>query len=80
MRLGLGTFNTADEATRAHDVATLRLNRPRRDKNFPEVMTREWTQWLTPPPRVVIEEDRCQNQRRERRLGIAKMDELVMTA
>ncbi|KAE8767897.1 Ethylene-responsive transcription factor CRF1 [Hordeum vulgare] len=41
-------------------------------------MTREWAQRLTPPPRVVTEKDLCRNRRRERRLGIAEMDEHAM--
>ncbi|KAE8780553.1 hypothetical protein D1007_46347 [Hordeum vulgare] len=42
MRLGLGTFDTVEDATRAYDGTTWRLNRPRRKMNFPEVMTQEW--------------------------------------
>ncbi|KAE8807428.1 putative AP2 protein [Hordeum vulgare] len=71
MRLGLGTFVTAHEVVRAY-------NRPRREMNFPKVMTLEWAQNLTPRPRVVTEEDRCRDQRRERRLSIAEMDEHAM--
>ncbi|KAI4986855.1 hypothetical protein ZWY2020_019485 [Hordeum vulgare] len=48
--------------------------------NFLELMTREWAQRLAPPRRVVTEEDHRQNRRRERHLGIAEMDEHVMTA
>ncbi|KAI5012436.1 hypothetical protein ZWY2020_024570 [Hordeum vulgare] len=78
MRLGLGTFDTADDAARAYDAAVWHLNRPRREMNFPEVMTREWAQNLAPPLRVVTKEDRCRNRRRERLLGIAEMDEHAM--
>ncbi|KAI5018338.1 hypothetical protein ZWY2020_043226 [Hordeum vulgare] len=78
MRLGLGTFNTADEAARAYHAALWRLSRSHTDMNFPEVITREWAQRLAPPPWVVTEEDRHQNQRRERCLGIAEMDEHAM--
>ncbi|KAE8794756.1 Ethylene-responsive transcription factor CRF1 [Hordeum vulgare] len=36
MRLGLDTFDAADDAARAYDAAAWRLNRPRREMNFPE--------------------------------------------
>uniref|UniRef100_A0A8I6YCA9 AP2/ERF domain-containing protein n=1 Tax=Hordeum vulgare subsp. vulgare TaxID=112509 RepID=A0A8I6YCA9_HORVV len=49
MRLGLGTFDTDGEPARAYDAVAWRLNRPRRDMNFLEVMTWEWTQRLAPP-------------------------------
>ncbi|KAE8818814.1 Ethylene-responsive transcription factor CRF1 [Hordeum vulgare] len=78
MRLGLSTFGTAQEAADACNWAAWYFNRPRRDMNFPEVMTREWAQRLAPPPRVVTEEDLRQNRRRERRLGITEMDEHAM--
>ncbi|XP_044958287.1 ethylene-responsive transcription factor ERF010-like [Hordeum vulgare subsp. vulgare] len=78
MRLGLGTFDIVDEAACAYDTAAWRLNRPRREMNFPKVMTLESAQNVAARPRVVTEEDRRRNQRRERRLSIAEMDELVM--
>ena len=49
MRLSLGTFDTAHEATLTYDAATWRLRRPRRDMNFPEVPTRELAWELAPP-------------------------------
>ncbi|KAE8772393.1 hypothetical protein D1007_55602 [Hordeum vulgare] len=64
MRLGLGTFDTADQAARAYGTTAWRLQRPRREMNFLEVMTLEWAQRLWPPPRVVTEEDHRQNRRR----------------
>ncbi|KAE8815830.1 Ethylene-responsive transcription factor CRF1 [Hordeum vulgare] len=78
MRLVLSTFDTADESAHAYDEAVWHL--PRREMNSPEVMTLEWVQRLTPPPRVVTKEDHRQNQRWERRLGITKMDEHAMAA
>ncbi|KAE8793093.1 Ethylene-responsive transcription factor CRF1 [Hordeum vulgare] len=78
-RLGLGMFDTADDAAHAYDAAAWRLNRPRREMNFSEVMTLKWAHNLAPRPRVVTEEDRRRNQTRERLLSIAEMDEHVMT-
>ncbi|KAE8777703.1 Ethylene-responsive transcription factor CRF1 [Hordeum vulgare] len=78
MRLGLNTFNTTDEAACAYAAAAWCLNRPHRDMNFPEVMTRELPQRLAPPLQVVTEEDRRKNLRREHHLGIAEMDEHAM--
>ncbi|KAE8767648.1 Ethylene-responsive transcription factor CRF1 [Hordeum vulgare] len=75
MRLGLDTFDTVEEAARAFDVAAWRLNRPRREMNFPEVMTMELAQKLAPHPRVITDEDRRRNRRRER-----QMDEHAMEA
>ncbi|XP_044968889.1 ethylene-responsive transcription factor 3-like [Hordeum vulgare subsp. vulgare] len=80
MRLGLGMFDTIEEAVRAFDAAAWRLNRPRREMNFPEVMTMELAENLAPHPRVVTDEDRRRNRRRERRLIIAEMDEHAMEA
>ncbi|KAE8794460.1 Ethylene-responsive transcription factor CRF1 [Hordeum vulgare] len=73
MCLGLGTFNTVERPR-----CMWCLNRPRRDVIFPKVMTRELAQQLAPPPRIVTEEDRRQNRRWERHVGIAEMDEHVM--
>ncbi|KAE8779451.1 Ethylene-responsive transcription factor CRF1 [Hordeum vulgare] len=80
MRLSLGTFDTVEEAARAFDATAWRLNRPRREMNFPEVMTMELAQNLAPRSRVVTDEDHRQNRRRERRLSIAEMDEHAMEA
>ncbi|KAE8781036.1 Ethylene-responsive transcription factor CRF1 [Hordeum vulgare] len=80
MRLGLGTFDTTVEAARVYEAVAWRLNRPHRDMNFPKVMARQRAQRLAPPPRVITEEDRRENWRRECHLSIAEMDEHAMTA
>ncbi|KAE8776320.1 hypothetical protein D1007_51080 [Hordeum vulgare] len=66
---------TVDGAAGVYDAAVWRLNRPSRMKNPPEVMTQEWARNFTPCVRVVTEEVRRRNRRRERRLGIVGMDE-----
>ncbi|XP_020163841.1 ethylene-responsive transcription factor 3-like [Aegilops tauschii subsp. strangulata] len=72
-RLILGTFDTAEEAARAHDAAVWRLLRPRRDMNFPNVSSQR-AQDLAPLPRLFTDEDRRVHRRRQRRLAIAEKD------
>ena len=72
-RLVLGTFDTAEEAARAHDAAAWRLLRPRRDMNFPNLSSQR-AQDLAPLPRLFTDEDRRVHRRRHRRLAIAEMD------
>ena len=74
MRFGLGNFDTANEAARAYDAAAWCLRWPHRTLNFPNVPTQE----LTPLPRLITDEDRRDNRRREHHLGITKMDEEAM--
>ncbi|XBI53639.1 hypothetical protein VPH35_035831 [Triticum aestivum] len=78
MRLGLGNFDTSNEAARAYDAAAWRLRWPHRTLNFPNVPTRERVQELAPLPRLITDEDRRDNRRREHRLGIAEMDDEAM--
>ncbi|XP_048554412.1 ethylene-responsive transcription factor ERF010-like [Triticum urartu] len=78
MRLGLGNFDTANEAARAYNTAAWRLRWPHRTLNFPNVPTRERAQELAPLPRLITDEDRRDNRRREHYLGIAEMDEEAM--
>ena len=78
MRLGLSNFDTANEAALAYDVAAWRLQWPHRTLNFPNVPSRERAQELAPLPRLITDEDRRDNRRREHRLGIAEMDEEAM--
>ncbi|XP_020176591.1 ethylene-responsive transcription factor ERF071-like [Aegilops tauschii subsp. strangulata] len=47
-RWWLGTYPSADEATRAYDVAVWRAERPKMDLNFLEIKTREKAEWLVP--------------------------------
>ena len=75
MRLGLGNFDTANEAARAYDAAVWRLRWPHRTLNFPNVPMRERAQELAPLPRLSTDEDRRDNRRWEHRLGITEMDE-----
>ncbi|XBI12886.1 hypothetical protein VPH35_139692 [Triticum aestivum] len=72
-RLVLGTFDTAEEAARAHDATAWRLLRPRRDMNFPNVSSQR-AQDLAPFPRLFTDEDRRVRWRRQRRLAIAEKD------
>ena len=66
MRLGLGNFDTANEAARAYDAAVWHLRWPHRTLNFPNVPTRERAQELAPLPRLSTDEDRRDNRRAER--------------
>ncbi|KAE8820545.1 Ethylene-responsive transcription factor CRF1 [Hordeum vulgare] len=77
-RLTLDTFDTAEQAARVYDAAAWRLRRPHRKVNFLEVATRERAQELAPPPRVITNEDRRENMRRERGPSIAEMNEGAM--
>ena len=78
LRLDLGNFDTANEAARTYNAAAWRLRWPHRTLNFPNVPTRERAQELTPLPRLITDEDRRDNRRREHHLGITEMDEEAM--
>ena len=78
VRLGLGTFDTTQEGARAYDAAAWRLRRSRWDMNFTDVATEERAQELAPFPRLITDEDRRKNRRRERRLSLAEMDKETM--
>ncbi|XP_020199885.1 ethylene-responsive transcription factor ERF071-like [Aegilops tauschii subsp. strangulata] len=77
VRLSLRTFDTAQDGARAY-AAAWRLRQSRRDMNFTDVATRERAQELAPFPRLITDEDRRKNRRRERRLSLAEMDEEAM--
>ena len=72
-RLILSTFDTAEEAARAHDTVAWRLLRPRRDMNFPNVSSQR-AQDLAPLPRLFTDKDRRVHRRRQSRLAIAELD------
>jgi hypothetical protein len=55
-RIGLGTFETAHEATRAYDAITWHLGRRRRSMNFDDVTTRAQAEKLAPLPPAVTRE------------------------
>ncbi|KAM3401984.1 hypothetical protein ACQJBY_006123 [Aegilops geniculata] len=78
VRLGLGYFYTAHKAARVYDEAAWCLRWPHREMNFPNVPTRERAKELAPPPRLITDEDRRDNRRREHHLGDAEMDEEAM--
>ena len=78
VRLGLGSFRTAHEATRAYAAVAWRLERPRSQMNFRDVFTREQAQRVAPPPRLITDMDRADHARRQRRLLIAEEDERAM--
>ena len=78
MRLGLGNFDTANEAARAYDAVAWHLRWPHKTLNFPNVPTWERAQELAPLPWLSTDEDRRDNRRREHHLGIAEMDEEAM--
>ncbi|XBH64430.1 hypothetical protein VPH35_118195 [Triticum aestivum] len=78
MRLGLGNFDTANEAARVYDATAWHLRWPHRTLNFPNMPTRERAEELALLPRLITDEDRRHNRRQEHRLGIAEMDEEAM--
>ncbi|XP_020193652.1 ethylene-responsive transcription factor 1-like [Aegilops tauschii subsp. strangulata] len=63
VRLGLGTFETPHEAARPYDTAAWRLERPRAHMNFQDVYTREQAQAAAPPPRLIKDLDRAEDER-----------------
>ncbi|KAE8801779.1 Protein TRANSPARENT TESTA 12 [Hordeum vulgare] len=78
VRLGLVTFETTYQATRAYDTAAWRLQRPRAQMNFHDVRTCEQSHGVAPPPHFITEHDCEEHRRRQRRLLIAEADEQAM--
>ncbi|KAE8804566.1 Protein TRANSPARENT TESTA 12 [Hordeum vulgare] len=76
--LGLGTFETVDEAARTYNAAAWLLGRPRAQMNFHNVYKREQAQDVAPPPRLITDQDREDHRWRQRRLLIAEKDERSM--
>jgi hypothetical protein len=74
-RIGLGTFETAQEATHAYDAVARRLGRSRRSMNFDDVSTWQQAEMLATPPPAVTREQRQRQRELEQRLLIAERDE-----
>ena len=64
----MGTFDTAELATRTFDAAAWRFGRPRAELNFPDVPNREEAEFLASPMEIVDVDE----ARRNRRQGIAR--------
>jgi hypothetical protein len=79
-RLTLGMYDTPKLAACMYDAAAWRFRCPRCDLNFPEVESLEEAKFLTPPPRLLTDDERHRHRHREtqRRLTIAECDECLM--
>jgi hypothetical protein len=55
-----------------------RLQRPRRDLNFPDVQSLVEVEFLAPPMRLITDEDHRRHCQAQRRLIIAERDEHLM--
>ena len=66
------------EAARIFDAAAWRLGHPRRKMNFQAEWTRQQAHDVTPPPRIITEEDRRCSRLQQRRLLVAEADERAM--
>jgi hypothetical protein len=57
-RLTLGTYDTPELAAGTYDAAAWHFRRPRRDLNFLDVQSIEEFEFLSPPLRLLCDEDR----------------------
>ena len=73
----MGTFDRADLAAHAYDVAAMRLNRPRADLNFPEE-SRENAEFIVGAFRMLTRDEMMQDRRAYMQLRIRRDDEAVM--
>ena len=71
-------FETAHEVARVYDPPAWRLNRPLSQMNFSDAQMRQQAQDLAPSPRLITDEDRRIQHRREHRLLIAEAHECAM--
>jgi hypothetical protein len=60
-RLTLGTYPTAELATRVYNAAAWRFHRPRRDMSFPDIESLEEAESLVLPP-LLTDADRARHR------------------